>query len=128
MIPPPPQREYTITESEVCQIEDDYPFTARNIRSRPRPPAPEQDNPAWLSRVITVISKEEEERISRAATLAENKRVLDALEEYRKKKEIKAPEKGDYLYPGRAEKRDMLHTFWVWIESLRITGDTRNVM
>ena len=56
---------------------------------------------------------------------AAREQVLDALEAYRKSAEIKASEKGDYLYPGRAEKRDMLHTFGVWIESLRTQPEER---
>jgi hypothetical protein len=85
-----PQREYIITESEVQIIEWKGGNTlAATIRSRPHTPAPscvECPNPSlrneqFRSKLENQRKMYEErlEQASRAATLAENKRVLDVI-------------------------------------------------
>ena len=91
-----PQQEYIITEDQLCILihgEDDAlkcHYLSKDIRSRPNIPAPETDHKAPICencgkdnttcRMDMSVCLQAQNTAARAATLAENKRVLDRLD------------------------------------------------
>ena len=84
-----PQQEYIITEKQIKQIRDEYPFTARDIRTRPHTPAPVQPtalDEANVPGILKTAIKELQAEAARTATLAAIEMLSDlnkySCEEY----------------------------------------------
>jgi hypothetical protein len=52
--PPPAQQEYICTEENVCLIEDDFPFTAKEIRTRPHTSTPDKPLPVEVCTICDI--------------------------------------------------------------------------
>ena len=82
------QGEYIITEMRLRGLQAIYGIaeeTIAEVMTRPHTPAPETDNQKMSRelRIATSLYKEGRKDGERTATLAENKRVLDAIEKFK---------------------------------------------
>jgi hypothetical protein len=77
---PPAQQEYICTEENVCLIEDDFPFTAKEIRTRPHTSTPGTcpQNAIWdhCPHAATIANAARDQVLGEIQTIINNSRIF----------------------------------------------------